>query len=783
MVSHAQIVYGGISRLRRGDAASVTKNTVKTFRKYGVTPTKLTNYTSDGCAVYTGKISGVVTRLSWLWSLLIAVHCICHRLALAALTAAKSVVYYQKFFDLVEFLGRHYDYSVKRTASLAETMVSMGQSALKLVKSAFTRWLSHDNVTSAIHKRLPAILFDLKTRAEGDDGDRAPAVGEWTRVGKPDMKALGVYTAMNTVEYVTALTVIRDTVPLLAELNKKLQSQDTDIECITVDIPRVISEIEAQLDNPGHNYMSRKKLLAEVAEALGIDRVPRGHNRYTDEWEENQRRKYIKNLVAELKERFKDAPVLVALHKLFTLAKHPPAKSTAVEIAAHFKADLANLIPRVTRWVLEEVPDDVELTAPEAPFVPGSPDPNANKVGYVQVLTEALIRDQLYGFVEAFDKAVREAAPAYLKRRNDDLAAKKAAWVDKYKKKHNGKQPQPHEVPAHLSRGIENVPMAECIRIFFSGQRSRKVDNPTFFFLSEVAIVMFMNSADPERAFSAMKVIKNELRNKLGAAHLVSLMEMYFNLGDRHLQGLTGDEKTAAEARQIKLDNVSALKAVMHWNRHRSHRVGPFLAPALTASWTAAVESGDVSESFKTDLSEMTDFEFGSSAADIDALAESGELKALAGRREANRAKRDVQPVPSATCTRDAATMDRRDREPVFDHIKRFAWGELGEMTPQVNDAVAHWWNDLGTNKEEKVPGWADGVITKLNPDGKTFDVLYSDGLIGDKQALDLKDYGEDNVWVILKTTVDDPLEPVPLRQGTVTSASDSDDDDVIIFS
>ena len=140
------------------------------------------------------------------------------------------------------------------------------------------------------------------------------------------------------------------------------------------------------------------------------------------------------------------------------------------------------------------------------------------------------------------------------------------------------------------------------------------------------------------------------------------------------------------------------------------------------------------------------------------------------------------------TCTRDAATMDRRDRELVFDHIKRFAWGELGEMTPQVNDAVAHWWNDLGTNKEEKVPGWADGVITKLNPDGKTFDVLYSDGLIGDKQALDLKDYGEDNVWVILKTTVDDPLEPVPLRQGTVTSAgpstsvSDSDDDDVIIF-
>ena len=78
-------------------------------------------------------------------------------------------------------------------------------------------------------------------------------------------------------------------------------------------------------------------------------------------------------------------------------------------------------------------------------------------------------------------------------------------------------------------------------------------------------------------------------------------------------------------------------------------------------------------------------------------------------------------------------------------------------------------------------------MITKLNPDGKTFDVLCSDGLTGDKQALDLKDYGEDNVWVILKTTVDDPLEPVPLRQGTVTSAGPStpdpdSDDDVIIF-
>ena len=79
-------------------------------------------------------------------------------------------------------------------------------------------------------------------------------------------------------------------------------------------------------------------------------------------------------------------------------------------------------------------------------------------------------------------------------------------------------------------------------------------------------------------------------------------------------------------------------------------------------------------------------------------------------------------------------------------------------------------------------------MITKLNPDGKTFDVLCSDGLTGDEQALDLKDHGEDNVWVILKTTVDDPLEPVPLGQGTVTSAdpstsgSDGDDDDVIVF-
>ena len=120
------------------------------------------------------------------------VHCVCHRLTLACKAAAASVACVQKWFDMTESLGRHHHFSGKAKSQLEETQLGMGETAVKLVMFAFTRWLSHDSVTSTTCRRLACPLVDLHVRSEGDIGDRGPAQGAWVKACSPNINALGV---------------------------------------------------------------------------------------------------------------------------------------------------------------------------------------------------------------------------------------------------------------------------------------------------------------------------------------------------------------------------------------------------------------------------------------------------------------------------------------------------------------------------------------------------------------------------------------------------------------
>ena len=250
------------------------------------------------------------------------IHCVCHRLALACKAAAASVAYVQKWFDITEALGRHYDFSGKAKSQLEETQLGMGETAVKLVMSAFTRWLSHDSVTSMMYRRLACLLVDLHVRSEGDAGDRGPAQGAWVKVGSPNINALGLFTVMYTVEWISMLCLMRDVLPVLAQLSQKMQSEDTDISCLVEDIPAVIKQVRDQIATPGPTYAKRNTTIQECSDAVGRA-MPRGHHSHTDVWLENQRVACLQSLVAELESRHPDIDVCVALHDLFSAAKHP----------------------------------------------------------------------------------------------------------------------------------------------------------------------------------------------------------------------------------------------------------------------------------------------------------------------------------------------------------------------------------------------------------------------------------------------------------------------------
>jgi len=173
----------GVSRLLRGDAEHVAENTCATLKKWGTKASQLVNFTSDGCLVYQGHKSGACTRIhkSFYW-LALVLHCIHHRLSLAMKSAAKSVACMQKWWDIFEELGRHCDFSARRTSQHTETQISRGEQPLRMLTTAVTRWLTQDNGTRGVYDRLGSICLDLTIRGDGDDGDRAPEDGTWILV-------------------------------------------------------------------------------------------------------------------------------------------------------------------------------------------------------------------------------------------------------------------------------------------------------------------------------------------------------------------------------------------------------------------------------------------------------------------------------------------------------------------------------------------------------------------------------------------------------------------------
>ena len=73
--------------------------------------TKLCAFSSDGASVMTGRLTGVAVRLLGHSPNMIAVHCVNHRLALAAAQASDSVVYlkqlstsFKPFFTFIKIV-------------------------------------------------------------------------------------------------------------------------------------------------------------------------------------------------------------------------------------------------------------------------------------------------------------------------------------------------------------------------------------------------------------------------------------------------------------------------------------------------------------------------------------------------------------------------------------------------------------------------------------------------------------------------------------------------------
>jgi hypothetical protein len=87
----------------------------------------------------------------------------------------------------VEQLGRYYRDSPKRVAILERFQQQELSRNVKIVQSAFTRYLTHDMVTASVHQSLVPCLLELKESS------------------KTDATSLGLFSMMIKYEFVGLL--------------------------------------------------------------------------------------------------------------------------------------------------------------------------------------------------------------------------------------------------------------------------------------------------------------------------------------------------------------------------------------------------------------------------------------------------------------------------------------------------------------------------------------------------------------------------------------------------
>ena len=171
------------------------------------------SFGSGGANVMLGHHSGVAARMCNLNTQIIAVHCICHRLALASGQASNEVPYLKKVKEYLISLWKFFHYSPVHTSGLKLIQEAMSVPELKMLKGVDTCWLSHKASVSALLRSFPAVLVTLKQHN--------------------DPTAIGLYQVFTRYNFFASLLLLDNVLTAVNRLSMAFQRATIDLTLIT----------------------------------------------------------------------------------------------------------------------------------------------------------------------------------------------------------------------------------------------------------------------------------------------------------------------------------------------------------------------------------------------------------------------------------------------------------------------------------------------------------------------------------------------------------------------
>ena len=206
-----------IVHLKQTNAESIYSTLVECLKEKNHQVSKIVGMGFDGASTFSGKKTGVQTRIKKLVPHAWFAHCHCHLLQLACMQAANSTNGITHVYVTLTALWKFFHYSPKRVQSLKMVQHVLYLPELRIAKPSDTRWLAHERRVKAVKASYGAIVTALNDIHQNTH----------------EPEALGHSKALSKQSTVAAIYMLDYVLSQVAKLSRTLQTEHLNLFAIS----------------------------------------------------------------------------------------------------------------------------------------------------------------------------------------------------------------------------------------------------------------------------------------------------------------------------------------------------------------------------------------------------------------------------------------------------------------------------------------------------------------------------------------------------------------------
>ena len=262
---------------------------------------------TDGAAVMVGCRGGLGVKLKEKNNMLIQVHCIAHRLNLAASQASSGIPYMQDYHRYIQLLYRFFSDSQVRYDKLRELQTLLHGEVKQVPEGTSVRWLSVESAVKMIFGHFDAIVLALE-----DDKDKTG-------------KAAGLWKFFTTSVCLLVTALLIDVLTCIGILSLTFQKDSVNLSSIRHNVDSAISTFRTMRNGSETVNTVLQELGNNDGSEVKYKDITIKHNQNLTRQFESVRGSFLDKLIENLETRFpeNELHILECFDKVFNPKRYP----------------------------------------------------------------------------------------------------------------------------------------------------------------------------------------------------------------------------------------------------------------------------------------------------------------------------------------------------------------------------------------------------------------------------------------------------------------------------